>query len=129
MKTPTATGVVGIITGTALVAFSAIAGGNLIIMGIGLLFILAGGLTGQSPVVPRQPCPFCQEPVQPAATVCPHCQRDLPQAGNATCQFCGRAFRVAEAALGHVTRCPHCKKLTQAKKVEPPKRQATAGAR
>jgi hypothetical protein len=23
-------------------------------------------------------CPFCQEPVRTGATVCPHCQRDLP---------------------------------------------------
>ncbi|NMP25033.1 zinc ribbon domain-containing protein [Sulfobacillus harzensis] len=23
-------------------------------------------------------CPFCQEPVRHGATVCPHCQRDLP---------------------------------------------------
>jgi len=24
------------------------------------------------------PCPFCREPVRQGATVCPHCQRDLP---------------------------------------------------
>ena len=23
-------------------------------------------------------CPFCREPVRTGATVCPHCQRDLP---------------------------------------------------
>lgn len=25
-------------------------------------------------------CPFCREPVRTGATVCPHCQRDLPPA-------------------------------------------------
>jgi hypothetical protein len=28
----------------------------------------------------RKPCPFCQEKVHEAATVCPHCRKDLPRA-------------------------------------------------
>ena len=27
----------------------------------------------------RVPCPFCAEPILPAAKVCPHCRRDLPE--------------------------------------------------
>jgi hypothetical protein len=30
----------------------------------------------------RKPCPFCQEKVHKAATVCPHCRKDLPTATN-----------------------------------------------
>lgn len=26
----------------------------------------------------RKPCPFCREPINKAATVCPHCQREQP---------------------------------------------------
>ncbi len=29
-------------------------------------------------------CPFCQEPVRHGATVCPHCQRDLPAPPSST---------------------------------------------
>lgn len=25
----------------------------------------------------RKPCPYCQEPVNKAASVCPHCRKDL----------------------------------------------------
>lgn len=28
----------------------------------------------------RRPCPHCAEAILPAATVCPHCKRDLPEA-------------------------------------------------
>jgi hypothetical protein len=32
-------------------------------------------------VSPRPPCcRFCREVIQPGATVCPHCTRDLPKA-------------------------------------------------
>ncbi len=33
----------------------------------------------------KRTCPFCAEKIQPAAIVCPHCQRDLParEAGEA----------------------------------------------
>lgn len=46
---------------------------------LGLWFVLAGLTVAL--IVPRladKLCPFCREAVDPEASVCPHCQRDLP---------------------------------------------------
>jgi hypothetical protein len=31
-----------------------------------------------SPSLGRKPCPFCAEPILPAAKLCPHCGSELP---------------------------------------------------
>ena len=64
----------------------------------------------------RTRCSFCREPVAPEATVCPHCQKAIKPAFNALCPACGKGFNLAPAALGHVARCPHCKKMVPTKK-------------
>lgn len=76
---------------------------------LGLLFML--GAKDK-----RRRCPHCREPIAAEATVCPHCQREVAQPGNAVCQHCNHTFQVTDATLGHVARCPHCKKMTLAKK-------------
>ena len=45
---PTGIGIVAIVVGIAFVVLSAVLEGNLVIMGLGLLFVLAGGLTKQT---------------------------------------------------------------------------------
>ncbi len=52
---------------------------------LGWIGVLLIAVLGQTPEAQRAallkegfPCPFCQEPVRNGATVCPHCQRDLP---------------------------------------------------
>ncbi|HQT95611.1 MAG TPA: hypothetical protein PK435_13335 [Thermoanaerobaculaceae bacterium] len=64
----------------------------------------------------RTRCQFCREPVAPDATTCPHCQKAIKPAFNVLCPTCGQGFNVSPAALGHVARCPHCKKMTPTKK-------------
>lgn len=61
-------------------------------------------------------CRHCRKEIAPDATVCPHCQRDVEPAGNVSCPACGKAFTLAPAALGHVARCPHCRKLVPTRK-------------
>jgi len=89
---------------------------------LGVLFVLAA--SGN-----RVRCPACREMVDPAASVCPHCQRQISESPNVTCSVCRKGFHVTEAALGHAVRCPHCKKLTQARKLDAPPPRAAAGAR
>ena len=72
----------------------------------------------------RRRCPFCREPVAAAATACPHCQREVPSAFNATCKFCGQGLKLSPATLGHLVRCPHCRKMTPTQAHQP----APAGA-
>ena len=88
---------------------------------LGLLFIL----TAKDK---RPKCPRCREPVDPTAWVCPHCQSQITEPPNAVCTFCHKGFHVTDAALGHAVRCPHCKKLTQARKPELPGPRTAAGA-
>jgi DNA-directed RNA polymerase subunit RPC12/RpoP len=87
---------------------------------LGVLFVLAA--SGN-----RVRCPACRELVDPAASVCPHCQHQIAEPPNAVCTFCHRGFRVSEAALGHAVRCPNCKKLTQARKPDLPAPHPAAG--
>jgi len=89
---------------------------------LGLLFIL----TAKDK---RPKCPRCQGPVDPTAWGCPHCQSQIAEAPNAICTFCHKGFRVSEAALGHAVRCPHCKKLTQARKPDLPGPRTAIGTR
>jgi hypothetical protein len=77
-----------------------------------LMFAVNGVATGGE----RKKCPFCAEWIKAEAIVCPHCQRDLAQAFNVFCPACGKGFNVSPAALGHVARCPHCKKMVPTKK-------------
>ena len=49
-----------------------------------LLFIVA--LPHALIMAPTKTCPFCAEPIRPGATVCPHCQRDLPAPAPSTSQ-------------------------------------------
>lgn len=42
---PTVLGVISIIFGIAIVGLGAWAGGNIIVMGLGLIFVVLGGLT------------------------------------------------------------------------------------
>lgn len=42
---PTALGIVSIVFGIAIVGLGAWGGGNIIVMGVGLLFIILGGIT------------------------------------------------------------------------------------
>lgn len=42
---PTALGVISIVFGIAIVGLAAVAGGNLVLMGLGLAFVVLGGLT------------------------------------------------------------------------------------
>jgi hypothetical protein len=65
-------------------------------------------------------CQFCREPVAPDATVCPHCQKTIKPAFNVVCINCGNGFNVTPAALGHITRCPRCKKMSPTKKAAAP---------
>jgi hypothetical protein len=68
----------------------------------------------------RTRCQFCREPVAPDATVCPHCQKAIKPAYNVLCPACGKGFNVSPAALGHVARCPKCKKMVPTKKAAAP---------
>lgn len=63
----------------------------------------------------RTRCQFCREAVAPDATVCPHCQKAITPRFNVLCSNCGRGFKISPAALGHITRCPYCKKMTPTK--------------
>jgi predicted amidophosphoribosyltransferase len=77
----------------------------------------------------RPRCPACRGIVDPEASVCPHCQRQLGPAPNVVCIHCQKGFRVTEATLGHSVRCPRCGKLTPSRKPEaPPPTQAGSGA-
>ena len=89
---------------------------------LGVLFVLAA--SGN-----RVRCPACRETVDPAASVCPHCQRQIAEPPNVTCTFCRKGFHVTETALGHAVRCPHCKRLTRSSKPDAPASHAAAGAR
>src|SRR5690348_1353512 len=50
----------------------------------------------------KQDCPFCKERIFKAATVCPHCQKTLPQKQD--CPFCKQSISKAEPV------CPNCLK-------------------
>jgi len=68
----------------------------------------------------RTRCRFCRESVALDATVCPHCQKEITPACNVVCSNCGNGFNLSPAALGHIVRCPHCRKMTPTKKAAAP---------
>ena len=70
----------------------------------------------------RPKCPFCRSSVDPAATVCAHCQRDIPSTINTVCR-CGRRFRVPDPKLGHAVKCPTCHAITKAGNLASPNPQ------
>jgi predicted amidophosphoribosyltransferase len=77
----------------------------------------------------RPRCPACRGVVDPEASVCPHCQRQLGPQPNVVCIHCQKGFRVSDAALSHAVRCPRCGKLTPSRKPEaPPPGQASSRA-
>lgn len=54
---------------------------------------VSGGQSDQGSYA--RPCPFCKERVHEAATVCPHCQRDLPPV-EGKCTYCGAIVNSGE---------------------------------
>jgi phage FluMu protein Com len=89
---------------------------------LGIIFMLVAGDK-------RPRCPACRQSVDPSAWICPHCQHQITEPPNVVCTFCRKGFHVTEATLGHAVRCPHCKKLTQARKPDLPGPRTAAGAR
>ena len=49
-------------------------------IGVGIIAVISPTLEARRATALSQgfACPFCQEPVRQGATVCPHCQRDVP---------------------------------------------------
>jgi hypothetical protein len=41
---------------------------------IGLAIVLLMGKQARDATAGKRPCPACREPVEPAATICPHCR-------------------------------------------------------
>ncbi|HQT95610.1 MAG TPA: hypothetical protein PK435_13330 [Thermoanaerobaculaceae bacterium] len=72
---PTALGIISILFGLGIVGLAAVAGGNLILMGLGLFFVMLGGLTKKKE--PAFICPHCRSQIDPLASICPHCRQAL----------------------------------------------------
>lgn len=72
----TAAGTIGLTFGVILFTLGSFSGWNLILMVLGLVFIAAGYSTRQKP--PAKLCPACRMEVPLEASVCGHCQRDIP---------------------------------------------------
>lgn len=70
---------------------------------LGPLAVLMFAVSGVVSSKERRKCPFCAEWVQPEATVCKHCRKELPASPDQrSCPFCGGAVG-PNAAL-----CKHC---------------------
>lgn len=71
----TAPGIIGAVFGLLVFSVGALSGFNIIVCGIGLLFVAAGYAARKK--APEKVCPACRMSVFAAATVCGHCRRDL----------------------------------------------------
>jgi len=71
-------GIVGVIFGAVLILVGFLFGMNFITIGLGLVFFVLGAAARKT--IPTKTCPFCQSEINPAAVVCPHCQREQPKA-------------------------------------------------
>ena len=63
----------------------------------------------------RKPCPFCRESVNPEASVCPHCQKEISTPMAIVCPSCGQRGQVSPLMRDDEVECPGCKKVFQAK--------------
>lgn len=71
---PTPIGYLAIGLGILIVIAGGLAGGNLFVIGLGLVAIALGGSTKRT-----KPCPFCRSRIDPGASVCPKCAKDQPK--------------------------------------------------
>jgi len=71
----TTAGIIGAAFGLLVFVVGVIEGFNLILCGMGLLFV-AGGYAARRKA-PERLCPACRMSVPAAATVCGHCRREL----------------------------------------------------
>ena len=67
-------GYLAIALGILIALAGGLAGGNLFIIGIGLIAIALGGSTKKT-----KPCPFCRSAIDARATTCPKCAKDQPR--------------------------------------------------
>lgn len=72
---PTGLGIVGIVFGFTIFLLGVFSGFNLLIVGLGLAFIVAGAATKQKP--PVKLCPACRMEIPLEASVCGHCRSAL----------------------------------------------------
>lgn len=72
----TAAGAIGVTFGLILFTLGSLAGWNLMLMGVGLVFIAAGYASRKKP--PAKLCPSCRMEIPMEATVCGHCRSALP---------------------------------------------------
>lgn len=71
---PTPIGYLAIAIGVLIVIAGGLSGGNLFIIGIGLIAIALGGNTKKT-----KPCPFCRSAIDARAMTCPKCAKDQPR--------------------------------------------------
>lgn len=69
-------GVLGLLVGLAFFAAGAMAGWNVLTMGIGVAFIAAGWATRTKP--PKKLCPACRMEIPLEASVCAYCHLEQP---------------------------------------------------
>ncbi len=72
---PSPIGVIAILVGMMVMAAGFMTGGNLVVVGIGLAFALAGGAT-RAPEKQKR-CEHCTFPIPWDARVCGHCTREV----------------------------------------------------
>jgi len=70
---PTPIGCLAIFLGILIALAGGLAGGNILIISLGLIAIALGGSTKRT-----KPCPFCRSAIDARATTCPKCAKDQP---------------------------------------------------
>ncbi len=53
-------------------------------------------------------CPYCIQEVHHLATVCPHCQRDLPQVERCSLEDCGKIINPTDSRCEDAAGNPYC---------------------
>jgi predicted amidophosphoribosyltransferase len=84
----------------------AFAGGNIFGLAFGLFFFVIGALARRP--LPTKTCPFCRSQIDPEATVCPKCTRDMAPPKREPVALAPPPAPARIATEGPGPSCPRC---------------------